>query len=264
MIGKYRFCRIDRKGCIACGSRKFEQLCVINDALASSWGLTQKERSAFDRREGHFCAHCRMSRRVRMLLWTLTELYSGSNPLRILHLNQVNDLSLALRRFGGVVETIYRPDLERGTPVHDCFNENICDLTFRDAEFDLAVHSETLEHVFDFRKALDEVKRVLKPGGCQVYTLPLLHDRVTRQRMRQDERGQVVSMLPPSYHGNSEEFPVVWEFGYDFVRERGKQLAKVYYDNYWKNPTVFAVVERKPAWQESRIPLVSRLSPVGE
>lgn len=183
-----------------------------------------------------------------MLLWSLNKLYPSRGHLRILHLNQVNQLGSALREFGSVVETIYRDDAARGAQLGDFRNEDICGLTLGAEEFDIAVHSETLEHVIDFEKALAEVRRVLKPGGYQVYTVPLVHSRVTRQRLKREEDGSVVSLLPPSFHGNENEFPVVWEFGYDFLRRRSGQLAAIYYDNYWKNPAVFALVERKPSF----------------
>ena len=181
-----------------------------------------------------------------MVLWSLRRLYASTSPLRILHLNQVNGLSPALHLLGTVVETSYQADLKLGSRVGDYFNEDICHLTFADQQFDLAIHSETLEHVFDFTRALDEVQRVLKPGGRQVYTIPLIHQRITQQRMRRGATGEILQVMPPSYHGNEGEFPVVWEFGSDFIQKRDSRITEIHYDNYWKNPTVFTLVERKP------------------
>jgi SAM-dependent methyltransferase len=245
MLNQIDCCDIDQAGCVGCGGREFRQNLVISDELASAWELTEAQRFAFDEREGHYCVQCQMSKRVRMLLWTLRKLYQPDGSLRILHLNQVNHLGPLLRQFGQVVETIYRPDVERGALLEGFRNEDICRLTLGEAEFDVAVHSETLEHVFDFAGALEQVHRVLKPGGYQVYTVPLLHDRGTRQRMRLEEDGKITTLLPPSYHGNEGEFPVVWEFGYDFLRQRSTE-AEIYYDNYDQNPAVFAIAERKP------------------
>jgi SAM-dependent methyltransferase len=243
---KRRFCRIDKNGCVACGGRTFEQRAIINDALASAWGLSTRERADLDEREGNACANCHMSKRVRMLLWSIRRLFPGSGGLRVLHFNQINHLGSALRVLGDITETCYQKDLERGTRVDGLVNEDICQLTLPSTHFDVAIHSETLEHLFDFSKALREVERVLRPGGVQIYTVPLLHNRSTRQRMQQGADGRMVHLLPPSYHGNEGEFPVVWEFGSDFLQQRKLNISELHYDNYWQNRTVFTVVERRP------------------
>jgi len=243
---KRRLCRIDKNGCIACGGPRFEQREVINDALAAAWELSAQERSDFDEREGHACSACQMSKRVRMLLWSVRRLLSASTNLRILHFNQINHLGPLLRTLGDVTETCYQPGLERGTRVGELVNEDICQLTFPSDHFDVTIHSETLEHLFDFSKGLSEVERVLRPGGLQIYTVPLLHNRSTRRRMQQASDGRILPILPPSYHGNEGEFPVVWEFGSDFFEQRKSRISEQHYDNYWHNKTVFTVVERKP------------------
>lgn len=241
-----RFCRIDKNGCIACGGRTFEQHAVINDALASAWGLSAPERTDFDEREGYVCTTCQMSKRVRMLLWSVRNLFPASRELRVLHFNQINHLRPALRALGEVTETCHHMGMECGVKVGELVNEDIGQLTFPNNHFDLAVHSETLEHLFDFNKALSEVARVLKPGGVQIYSVPLRHSRSTRQRMQQGTEGRVLHLLPASYHGNEGEFPVVWEFGSDFLEQRELNISELHYDNYWQNRTVFTVVERKP------------------
>ena len=106
-----------------------------------------------------------MSKRVRMLLWSIRQRCRPGSELRILHLNQTNALGPALEGLGSVTETLYRPDRPLGSRIGGCFNEDMSRLSFEDNRFDLAVHSETLEHLPDYRRALDEVQRVLKPGG---------------------------------------------------------------------------------------------------
>ena len=242
---KRRFCRIDKNGCVACGGRTFEQRAIISDALASAWGLSNRERADFDEREGNACANCHMSKRVRMLLWSIRRLFPGSRGLRVLHFNQINHLSPALRALGDVTQTCHQQGLERGAKVGELVNEDISELTFPNNHFDLAIHSETLEHLLDFNQGLAEVTRVLKPGGIQIYTVPLRHGRATRRRMQQAD-GRMLHLLPRSYHGNEGEFPVVWEFGSDFFERLKGNTNELHYDNYWQNRTVFTVVERKP------------------
>jgi len=45
-------------------------------------------------------------------------------------------------------------------------------LPFADASFDAVVSFETLEHVFNLDEVLDELARVVKPGGTLLVTLP--------------------------------------------------------------------------------------------
>ncbi len=245
-MGKtYRYCRIDRRGCIHCGCRDFEQKAVIDDPLAVAWKLSGRERRWLNQREGNCCGNCGMSKRVRMLLWSIRRRCPPGPELQILHLNQTNALAPALQNLGSVTETVHRSDRPPGSQVDGRINQDMSRLTFEDNRFDLAVHSETLEHLLEFDRALDEVRRVLKPGGIQVYTIPLLFSRVTRQRMTRDASGRLVSRLPPSFHGCDREFPVIWEFGGDYLRQRSTRIREIHFDNYWRNRTVFALIEGK-------------------
>jgi SAM-dependent methyltransferase len=240
-----RWCRIDKNGCIHCSGKTFDRLRIIDDDLARTWELSQRERDWFDDREGNRCRNCRMSKRVRMLLWSLRKLYPDFNLLHVLHLNQINELSTVFSEARSLTETVYSAGRELGAEINGLSNQDMCHLTFDSNHFDLALHSETLEHVLDYEQALSEAWRVLKPGGWQVYSIPLLHGRTTRQRIIKDHTGRTINLLPLSTHGLDGEYPVVWEFGGDFLRKRKDQIRQVHYDNYWKNSTVFTILERK-------------------
>jgi ubiquinone/menaquinone biosynthesis C-methylase UbiE len=45
-------------------------------------------------------------------------------------------------------------------------------LSFADASFDLVLSNSTLEHIPNFWLACEEMKRVLKPGGVMVVSVP--------------------------------------------------------------------------------------------
>jgi len=241
-----RWCRIDKNGCIYCSGKTFERLRIIDDDLARTWELSPREREWFDEREGTRCQNCRMSKRVRMLLWSIRKLYPDFNPLHILHLNQTNELSKVFSEVRSLTETEYNADRELGAEINGVSNQDMCRLTFDSNLFDLVLHSETLEHILDYEQALSEAWRVLKPGGWHVYSIPLLHERTTRQRIMKDHTGRTINLLPLSTHGLDGEYPVVWEFGGDFLSKRKGQIRQVHYDNYWKNSTVFTILEQKP------------------
>jgi len=89
-------------------------------------------------------------------------------------------------------------------PLYDMMN-----LDLSSDEYDVLVHSDTLEHVPDPLKAMKECYRVLKKGGKCFCTIPVIVDRLTRSR-----KG-----LAASYHGSShvsaEDYRVHTEFGSD-------------------------------------------------
>ena len=72
-------------------------------------------------------------------------------------------------------------------------------LTFPDAAFDLVTSTEVFEHVADDARAFREVRRVLRPGGRLVFTVPLAEVPRTLERAVRT-RGGIVHLLPPEYH----------------------------------------------------------------
>ncbi|MBN2139323.1 MAG: methyltransferase domain-containing protein [Sedimentisphaerales bacterium] len=52
---------------------------------------------------------------------------------------------------------------------------DLTNLRFPDETFDKVFASEVLEHIPDYNKAISEMARVLKPGGCAVITTPNRH-----------------------------------------------------------------------------------------
>lgn len=102
-------------------------------------------------------------------------------------------------------------------------SEDLTNLTYPDGSYDLVLTSETLEHVPDYRLALTEIRRILRPGGAHVFTVPIVVDQpLTRHRACSND-GQVIHLMPPTYHGASDlrwpDYLVFDEFGADFVQE---------------------------------------------
>lgn len=72
-------------------------------------------------------------------------------------------------------------------------------LTYPDKSFDLCTSTEVFEHVGDDMAGFREARRVLRPGGFFVFTVPLALERgtVTRAVLRE---GRIEHLLPPEYH----------------------------------------------------------------
>ncbi len=54
---------------------------------------------------------------------------------------------------------------------------DICALPFANGEFDMILCNHVLEHIPNDRKAMEEIYRVLKPGGIAILQIPLENDR---------------------------------------------------------------------------------------
>jgi len=67
-------------------------------------------------------------------------------------------------------------DLE--SPIADV-KADICDLPFKENEFDVVFCNHVLEHIPDDKKAMQELYRVLKPGGLGIFQIPQDLSRAT-------------------------------------------------------------------------------------
>ncbi|MEK7603247.1 MAG: methyltransferase domain-containing protein [Patescibacteria group bacterium] len=211
--------------CYACGNREefiFKQ--IITDSLAKSWELSDKDRWNFDRRESLFCAHCSNSLRTRMLAKTLVQIYGNqSNSLiQLVDESDFQSLSIAeINSCGNLHQFLVRPNIlysEFESENSSVPHEDLRKLNYKDNQFDLVLTSETLEHVPDLVGSLGEVKRVLKPGGRHICTIPVMLNRRTRNCIKVTKKGTIVPLMPKSYHGEeSIGFLVYRELGGDII-----------------------------------------------
>ena len=111
-------------------------------------------------------------------------------------------------------------------------------LTYRDASFDLCVHSEVFEHVPNDRQGYRELFRVLKPGGYCIFTIPVFDREETIERAA-IRNGELVHFLPASHHNDQFRGSVLVfrDYGRDCVArmvDAGFDLREVITD---ANPT---------------------------
>lgn len=89
-------------------------------------------------------------------------------------------------------------------------------LTYADAAFDVVVSEDVLEHVRRPDRCFDEVRRVLRPGGQHIFTVPYSHDQKTVTRV--DTSGdEDVHLAEAEWHGDSLRGRILTyrNFGYD-------------------------------------------------
>ena len=225
------------RGGSACGTCGFAGAPLHRDALwpglIAEWQLTPDWARWMNEREGSRCARCGSSLRSGQLAAAIVAVANArcgtearhlqalfalprARQLDIAEINSAGNLHRHLARSNGLKYS------EFGSRSPQVPSEDLLRLSYADASFDLVVTADTLEHVPDVDRALRETRRVLRPGGTHVFSVPVVWDRATRRRAVL-EGDAVTHRLPPSFHGAAgaaqPDFLVFNEFGGDF-RER--------------------------------------------
>ena len=122
------------------------------------------------------CRYCESNERHR-LLWVLlhdrTELFT-SDGVKLLYFAPEYFIEQRLRETANVDVTtvdLLRADVD--------VQADITDLPFPDGEYDAIICNHVLEHVPDDAQAMRELRRVIKPQGWAVISVPLAPGRAT-------------------------------------------------------------------------------------
>jgi SAM-dependent methyltransferase len=200
--------------CSICGGKHFTKTTVIWDELAEDWELTPKQRSYIDDQQGLICSNCQSNLRSMTLASAImTRLektdeffmnFCSNNEifrnLRILEINGAGNLTKYLAQLPKYLFSSFP----------ECDMQN---LSYEDNSCDIIIHSDTLEHIANSNKALQECRRVLRQNGFLAYTIPIIPERMTKDR----------DGLKPSFHGREDnnlgDYLVYREYGADFFAE---------------------------------------------
>ena len=221
--------RIER--CTCCGhcGPMLRHHRAIPSKLVAMWGLSIREANALVRKETLVCVFCGAKLRARRLAQVVIDSFpvSGDAPKSLREWAKRPEshvLSVAvINKINGVHQAISALPLLRLSDFDEtdsCPSEDLTRLSYPDESFDLILTSETLEHVPDLHGAINEIHRVLKPGGLHIFTIPLLTKTpktFARREIRPDS--SIVDLAPPISHpGGDWGYPVFTEFGADIVQ----------------------------------------------
>ena len=93
------------------------------------------------------------------------------------------------------------PSLKSGEIKSGVLHVDIQETHFEDNSLNFILSSDVMEHVPMPQKALKEIYRVLKPGGCHIFTAPFYHHRFTNEkRVVVDDKGVSQYFRQPWYH----------------------------------------------------------------
>lgn len=113
-------------------------------------------------------------------------------------------------------------DVPLGEEHDGVYCEDIRQTTFADETFDLIITSDVMEHVSNWREAVAEMGRLLRPGGAHIFTIPLRWPIPPTSRVRATIVGdEIVHLVPPRYHvsGTGGQALVFTDFGADLLDE---------------------------------------------
>ncbi len=223
--------------CLVCG--KFRPMLlrrrVIPRRLEEMWGLSSRLADALARRESSDCSNCGAKLRARRIAAVILQNFQVGNPpapvrsihewtrsheiarLKIAEINRIEGLHEELARLPGFQASDYHPGARPGEIVAGIRSEDLTHLTYLDDSFDLVLTSETLEHVPGLAAALEEIGRVLVPGGRHIFTVPQLPGIAqTFARIVSRPDGTLDHRAPRICHpGGDVGYPVFTEFGAD-------------------------------------------------
>lgn len=129
----------------------------------------------------------------------MEELYNSKNLLvRFVHTNRLNQIIKCMPSKNGIkvldagcgeghlIEKLNKKNFYYGVDITDIalqkakkrcphaefYKMDLSKIDFNDGFFDVVICTEVLEHIFDYKKVINELKRVLKKDGYLILTFP--------------------------------------------------------------------------------------------
>jgi SAM-dependent methyltransferase len=179
-------------------------------------------------RENLYCIHCMSTSRKRHVGKVLANIlgvrsiaeFSSNSPISIYNTDIGDGLDKFLSRNKLYHKSSFSPEIKSGTQISKNASwQNLECTTFEDEKFDIIITQDVLEHIRHYEDALHEIKRILKPGGVHVFTVPLELDKPTLTKVKV-EGDKDIYLMPPEYHGRprSRNILVYRVYGNDLLK----------------------------------------------
>ena len=238
---------------------------VLSRILAAQWNLNNEWANYLNRREGEICISCGGSIRARQMARTIAFWINKncqinsikthntgliSLPLKNIKIAEINSCG-AVHKLISKLSNLFYSEYNPSDP--GIRHENLLSLSYYSESFDIVLHSDTLEHVFDIDQALAEIWRILKPGGASIFSIPIVRDGRPSIARVSLQNGELLHNKPPSYHGGSyqttRQYLVCYEFGEDFIPRLKNHGFHVTLIECEGNPMAVTFIAEKPGLQ---------------
>lgn len=204
--------------CWACHSLKaFSYDWLYSDGKNINW------------RERLVCPTCQLNNRLRLSVQVFERMVSDRHAAIYITEHVTPFAKHLIKRIPATIASEYLgPEFSAGqVNPNGIRHEDVTALSFADGSFDYVLSFDVLEHVPDYRAALVEFFRVLRPGGCALLSVPFTLQRERNLvRARIDEHGKIEHLLPAEYHGDPIDPQTgvlcYYHFGWEFLQDLRK------------------------------------------
>lgn len=178
-------------------------------------------------RERLVCPNCGLNNRLRLTYHIINTIFNDFADASVYITEQMTGFYQTLKKINpNIIGSEFLGEAIPLGSVNDSGirNENFTKLTFEDKKFDYLISLEVLEHIPDYKQALKESFRVLKPNGKFLFTVPFnKNSKSNIVRAKIDENGIITHLLPPEYHGDpvndSQSCLCYYHFGWELLDE---------------------------------------------
>jgi len=160
-------------------------------------------------RERLTCEFCGLNSRMRATLQAISYLCGDLKNKKVYITEELTPLyDLLQKKCKFIKGSEFVPEKELGKRIKidgvnkEINNQDLTRLTFKDKEFDLVISLDCLEHIFQYKKALSEIFRVLNRNGTFVFSVPFCLESEKNIERAKIKNGAIVNLLPPEYHGD--------------------------------------------------------------
>jgi SAM-dependent methyltransferase len=142
--------------------------------------------------------------RHRALILLLSEYLGSSLASTDIYASEaISPLARHLNRYcDRLVGSEYLPKTSEKIRHPRVMHQDIMDLSFADASFDVYLSSDVLEHIPEPDRALREASRILRPGGWFMGTFPFAAGKTETVVRAELVGSEIKHHLEPQFHGN--------------------------------------------------------------
>lgn len=183
----------------------------------------RREERRSELRENFYCPLCNATARWRYVISKVRRAYNKGMKIYMYEYNSPAYLAAAsfVSENDLIGSEYFGSEYKSGEYINGVLHEDAANLSFADNSLDIVLSLDVFEHIYFYKKALEEIFRVLKPNGKLLLTIPMDPENETTKDRAKIENGETIFLDSPIYHGgaNHTDFGVLvyTDFGWDII-----------------------------------------------